>query len=306
MDFDLPESVRSRIREELPEARRVRRLLHAQPETKFEEVQTAAFLRQACASAPLILDPPLIGTDVTGRIEGALPGPTILLRADMDALPLQEDAPARPWRSTCPGKAHACGHDGHMAILLGALRVLAASTDILPGTVRFVFQPAEEEIGGGKAMVARGFLDLNPKPDAVFALHGWPGQAAGTVSAAPGATMAAADSFVVRIHGHGAHGAQPQRSKDPVLTAAEAICALQTLASRSVDPLQPFVLSVCSLHGGTTRNVIPAEVQFEGTLRCFDPELRSFVRIRMEEILAGICAANGCHHSLEIIEGYSP
>jgi amidohydrolase len=155
-------------------------------------------------------------------------------------------------------------------------------------------------------MIARGLLDLDPTPDAAFALHGWPGQTAGTVSAAPGPTMAAADSFVVRIRGQGAHGAQPQRSKDPVVAAAQAICTLQTLASRSVDPLQPFVLSVCSLHGGTTRNVIPAEVQFEGTVRCFDPELRSFVRIRMEEILAGICTANGCHHSLEIIEGYSP
>ena len=305
MTSRLPEKIVDRIHELLPSIRRLRHDLHGKPELKFEEFGTMATIRAFLDACGVDTLDPMIGTDTIGLLRGGLPGPTILLRADIDALPIRENS-AKSWSSTEPGKSHACGHDGHMAILLGTAKVLSEFSADLAGAVRFVFQPAEEDVGGGKALVAKGLLDLEPRPDLAFALHGWSGLPLGKISCAPGPSMAAADSFSVRIRGKGGHGGMPHEAVDPVVAAAQCVLALQTVASRWVDPGKPVVVSVCSLHGGNTRNVIPGEVSFEGTVRYFDKGLRGFIRDKMGSILDGICAASGCALVFEFIEGYIP
>lgn len=305
MNFSLSDTLRCRIREMLPEVVELRHRLHRAPETKFEEYRTMDTIREYLADGAVKLMAPLLGTDTIALLRGEKPGPTVLLRADIDALPLEESS-GLPWSSANSGRSHACGHDGHIAMLLGAARVLGNSVDELAGNVRFVFQPAEEEVGGGKALVAKGLLDLVPRPDVAFALHGWSGIDLGKVSGAPGTAMAAADSFVVKVRGSGGHGGQPHRTADPIVVAAQAIGTLQTIVSRNVDPLKPAVVSVCTIRGGKARNVIPEEVVFEGTVRYFDKNLQSFIRDRMHSILSGACAAGGCTHTLEFIEGYIP
>jgi len=305
MDFNLSDAVRGRIRKILPEATMLRHQLHASPETKFEEHQTMALVRGFLSGGKIELLEPMLGTDTIGLLRGEKPGQTVLLRSEIDALSL-DDVSGKPWSSKYPGKAHACGHDGHMAMLLAAARVLEQSTDELAGNVRFVFQPAEEEIGGGKAMVGKGLLDIVPRADVAFSLHGWSGLGPGIVSCAPGVAMSAADSFVVKVRGKGGHGGMPHKAADPIIAAAQAISALQTLVSRSVDPLEPVVVSVCSISGGHSRNVIPGEVTFEGTVRYFNKDLRAFIRDKMDSILRGTCSAGACSHSLEFIEGYIP
>ena len=178
--------------------------------------------------------------------------------------------------------------------------------DHLHGSVRFVFQPAEEETGGGRRMVEKGLLDTEPRPAAVFALHGWPGVRLGSIASAPGPMLAAADRFTIRVTGKGTHGARPHAGVDPVLTASQLVLALQGVVSRSIDPLKPAVLSVCSIHGGRASNVIPTEVVMEGTTRYFDASLKDELRRRMEEIVRGVCAAAGAAGSLEYEEGYIP
>ena len=305
MDFHLSDAVRDRIQEMLPEAIELRHRLHGQPETKFEEYGTMALIRDTLSGGSMEILDPIVGTDTVGLLKGKKPGPTVLLRTEIDALPI-DDASGKPWASKIPGKSHACGHDGHMAMLLTAAKVLEQSKDELAGNLRFVFQPAEEEIGGGKALVRAGLLELEPRPDVAFALHGWSGLRLGAVSSAPGPAMSAADSFVVRISGKGGHGGMPNKAVDPILAAVHAIEALQTIASRLVDPLEPVVVSVCSISGGHSRNVIPAEVAFEGTVRYFNKGLQGFIRDKMDQILKGTCVAAGCTYSFEFIEGYIP
>jgi amidohydrolase len=283
----------------------VRRRLHRTPETRFREEETAATIRQLLPGAGARLLPPLLGTDTAAVLDGARPGRTVLLRADIDALPLP-DRTGRPWCSTREGASHACGHDGHIAMLLGAARLLAGLRDELAGSVLLVFQPAEEEEGGGKMLIEKGLLERGPRPDAAFALHGWPGLPAGSVGAGSGAVMAAADRFFLTVKGSGGHGALPHRASDPVLAAAHLVTALQSVVSRSVDPLAPAVLSVCSIHGGQASNVIPDSVTLEGTVRYFDSRLRGLIADRMERIAAGTCAAFGCAHELACEDGYIP
>lgn len=305
MGFNLSDAVRDRIKKVLPEAIELRHQLHGSPETKFEEHQTMARVRGFLSDGKMEILDPIIGTDTVSLLRGDKPGPTVLLRAEIDALSVN-DASGKPWSSKYPGRSHACGHDGHMAMLLAAAKVLEDSTDELAGNVRFVFQPAEEEIGGGKALVGKGLLDLSPRPDVAFALHGWSGLGLGIISCAPGVAMAAADSFVVKVRGKGGHGGMPHKAADPIVAAVQAIAALQTLVSRSVDPMEPVVVSVCSISGGHSRNVIPDEVVFEGTVRYFNKALQAFIREKMDAILRGACAAGGCTHSLDFIEGYIP
>lgn len=305
MDFSLSEKVRRRIKDILPEAMQIRHQIHSFPETKFEEQKTMALIRGFLSGGKIELLEPMIGTDTVGLLRGEMPGPTVLLRADIDALPLEE-ASGKDWRSTIPGKAHSCGHDGHTSMLLAAAKVLEESTEELAGNVRFVFQPAEEEIGGGKALVGKDLLDLAPRPDVAFALHGWRDLGLGMVSGAPGPTMAAADSFMVTVRGKGGHGGQPHKTADPIVAAAQAISSIQTIVSRWVDPLKPAVVSVCTIRGGYTRNVIPEEVVFEGTVRYFDKDLQTFIRDKMDSIVGGACASGGCTYTLDFLEGYIP
>jgi amidohydrolase len=283
----------------------MRHSLHRIPELHFEEVETAAFLRQRLAGTRLEVLPPLMGTDTVALLRGGSPGRTVLLRCDVDALPVTEKT-GKAWSSTHQDKAHSCGHDGHMAMLFGAAKVLEGLAGELAGAVRFVFQPAEEEVCGGRTLVEKGLLDLAPRADYAFALHGWPGVPAGTLASAPGAMMAAADRFTLTVRGKGGHAALPHRAADPVVTAAQIILGFQTIVSRSVDPQEAAVVSVCRVEGGRTSNVIPDSVVMEGTTRYFNRALGPRLRERIESIAAGVCAAAGCTPELSYEEGYIP
>lgn len=299
-----PSELKSRVRAVLPQIIELRRSLHRDPETRLEEHDTARRLRELAAVPGAELQPPLLGTDVVGLLRGAA-GRCVLLRADIDALPV-EDRSGAPWASLHPGRSHACGHDGHMAILVGTLQVLSGLRDHLAGSVRFVFQPAEEEAGGGKLLVERGLLDREPRPQAVYALHGWPGLPAGSVAATPGVAMAGQDRFRITVEGQGGHGAAPHRAVDPVVASAQVISALQTVVSRSIDPVDPAVVSVCTIHGGTASNVIPDRVVMEGTTRYFQPRVRQTLRSRLERVVASTCSAAGARGAVEHSEGYIP
>ena len=304
-----PQDLKRSIRKILPEITAIRRGLHRIPETKLEERETSRRIRELIADTKIELLDPYIGTDVVGLLWGtnAFRGKNInvTLRSDIDALPIRETS-GKSWASEHDGRAHSCGHDGHMAVLIGTLKVLDELSDRFAGSVRFVFQPAEEEAGGGKMMVDKGLLDTDPKPSAVFALHGWPGIPAGAIAAAPGAVMAAQDRFRITVRGRGGHGAVPHKTIDPIVTSAQIVGGLQTIVSRSLEPVAAGVISVCTIHGGTTSNVIPDEVVMEGTTRYFDTKIQTLIRSRMEEVVRGICAAAGAEHSLEYSEGYIP
>jgi len=283
----------------------MRHSLHRIPETHFEEKETSAAIRAFLSGSSLEILPPLLQTDTVGLLRGGSDGPCILLRSDIDALPVQERSGAA-WSSERPGRAHSCGHDGHMAILLGTARVLETYSRELAGSVRFVFQPAEEEAAGGKALIEKGLLDLEPRPTAAFALHGWPGIPVGSLSSAAGPAMAEADTFRITVRGRGGHAAMPHRAADPVLAAAHVVTALQSVVSRSVDPEDSVVLSICRIEGGKASNVIPDEVLLEGTTRYFDRSLQRLLRERMQRTVDGICAAAGCTAVLDYQEGYVP
>ncbi len=313
-----PKDLKKRAREILPEITEIRRALHRIPETKLEERETSKRIRELVSDANIELLEPYIGTDVVGLLWGTKTDArrdaadrtprasiNVTLRADIDALPIEESS-GKSWRSEHDGRAHSCGHDGHIAILIGTLKVLDRLTDLFDGSVRFVFQPAEEEAGGGKMMVDKGLLDADPKPSAVYALHGWPGIATGTIAAIPGPAMAAQDRFRITVKGKGGHGAVPHRTIDPIVTSAQIINGLQTIVSRSMEPVAAGVVSVCTIHGGTTGNVIPDQVTMEGTTRYFDKKIQSLIRSRMKEVIHGICASAGASYSFDYNEGYIP
>ena len=304
-----PAELKKRIRKILPKITEIRHGLHRIPETKLEERETSNRIRELIADTKVELLDPYIGTDVVGLLwgtkESRRKNVNVTLRSDIDALPISEKS-GKSWASEHEGRAHSCGHDGHMAVLIGTLMVLDGLSDCFAGSVRFVFQPAEEEAGGGKMMVDRGLLDADPRPSAVFALHGWPGIPAGTIAAAPGAAMAAQDRFRITVRGRGGHGAVPHKAIDPIVTAAQVVGGLQTVVSRSLEPVAAGLISVCTIHGGTTSNVIPDEVVMEGTTRYFDKKVQTVIRSRMEEVIRGICASAGAEHSFEYSEGYIP
>jgi amidohydrolase len=304
-----PAELNRHVQRVLPEIIELRHRLHMIPEIRLEEFKTSALLREAVRGTKLSLLPQYLETDLVGLLRGTGPdakdSPNVTLRADIDGLPLQEKTGCA-YSSVHPGKAHSCGHDGHMAILVGVLRVLDALSDSLAGSVRFVFQPGEEEVGGGKMMIARGLLEAEPLPAAVFALHGWPGLPAGRLAAAPGPAMAAADVFTITVKGRGGHGAVPHKAVDPILAGAQIISALQSIVSRGINPTLPAVVSVCSFRGGTTTNIIPDEVVMQGTTRYFERKIGERIRRRMHEIIAGVCSAAGAEDTFEYQDGYIP
>ncbi|HEX8967033.1 MAG TPA: amidohydrolase [Chloroflexota bacterium] len=264
-----------------------RRDFHRHPELAHQEHRTARVI--ASRLRELGLDHVRTGvgqTGVVGLLQGSRPGRSVMLRADIDALPLVEADRGQPYRSVLEGAHHACGHDGHMAILLTVAEILAARKHDLPGTVTFVFQPAEERVGGAQGMVTDGALD--PRPDACFGLHLWNELEAGRIDVRPGPIFASADAFAIELGSHGGHAAMPHQTPDPVLASAELIVALQSLISRESPPLESAVLTIGSIHGGTAANIIPSRVELQGTLRVFDPPLRQLLLRRIHEIVRGI------------------
>jgi amidohydrolase len=246
--------------------------LHAHPETAFAEHRTAELVARLLESFGIAVDRGVARTGVIGTLVGAKPGGrAIALRADMDALPIEEKN-GFAHASTHAGRMHACGHDGHTAMLLGAAKYLAEMRNFA-GTVHFIFQPAEENEGGARLMVEEGVLERYPV-DAIFGLHNWPGLPAGQFAIRPGPMMAAFDIFEIAIAGRGAHAAMPHLGIDPVVAAAQIVSGLQTIASRNIHPLAGAVVSVTQIHGGDTWNVIPDSVVLRGTTRSFDPAVR--------------------------------
>lgn len=285
----------------------LRRDFHMHPELGFTEVRTAGIVAKELNALDMEVTTGVAKTGVIGLLEGAKParpgaagragGPVVLARFDMDALPVTEQTGA-PYASTNPGKMHACGHDGHTAIGLTVAKMLHAHRDQLAGTVKFVFQPAEEgtcgeEIGGNEMMIGEGVLD-NPKPDLALALHLWNEQQLGWVHVAEGPVMAGAEEFKITVTGKGGHGAIPHNTVDPVLAASQIVTVLQSITARNVAPLQAAVVSVTMIHAGEAFNVIPPEAKMEGTIRTFEPDVRETVLRRFEEIVNGVAQAMGC------------
>ena len=276
---------------------RWRRDIHAHPELAYQEERTAGLVAERLERWGIEVDRGLAKTGVVGTLSRGS-GPTIGLRADMDALPINETN-TFDHRSRHAGRMHACGHDGHTTMLLGAARYLAEHGDF-SGTVRFIFQPAEEAAGGAKLMIDEGLFDRFPV-DAVFGMHNWPGLGAGRFGTCTGPLMASLDCFDVRIEGKGTHGATPQRGVDPIVASTQVISALQTIVSRNVDPNEPAVVSVTKIHGGDAHNVIPAQVQLGGGVRCFDPTVRETLHRRIREVVEGICASLGASGTVEFL-----
>ncbi len=286
-----------------PEIVAWRRHLHRHPELGFEEHRTGEFVARRLRDLGLEVRAGMARTGVAARLAaGSASQPPILLRADMDALPIQEE-PGPEYASEVPGTMHACGHDGHVAMLLGAASLLASRRDALPRDVAFCFQPAEEGLGGAREMIEAGVLEFSGARSA-YALHLWTPYAAGTLHVRKGAMMAAQDEFVATVTGRGGHGAEPHRALDPIVAVAQGIVALQSVVSRSVDPLEPAVVTVGSLHAGSAPNVIPGEARMHGTLRSFREEVRELLRERVREVLEGTSRAAGCRLDLEIRPGY--
>lgn len=266
-----------------------RRDFHAHPEIGFEEVRTSGIVADKLASWGIEVHRGLGRTGVVGVLHGAKgPGRRIGLRADMDALPMDETTNL-PWRSTDPGVFHGCGHDGHTTILLGAARYLAETRDFA-GTAVFVFQPAEEGLGGARAMISDGLFEQHPC-DEIYGLHNSPYHDPGRIGVTPGAAMAAADFFDIHIQGAGSHAAMPERSRDPVVIAAALVQAIQSIVSRNSAPSKEAVLSITQIHAGSAYNVIPDTATLAGTIRYFDTDLGTAIRARMEKIVAGIAGA---------------
>jgi amidohydrolase len=262
-----------------------RRELHASPELSFKEDETARYIAERLDTLGVDkLTQGVGGTGVVAEIRGARPGRSVLVRADMDGLPLTETADV-PFRSTRAGVMHACGHDVHMAIALELARWLADRRHELPGMVRFAFQPAEEQAGGAKAMIDAGVLT---GIDRVLGLHVWSQLPTGHVAVPQGVVMASADMFTVIIRGRGGHGAQPHLTIDAVVIAAQVVTALQTLVSRETSPGSPVVITLGSVHGGTAANIVAGEVVIQGTLRTFDAELRRHLLARIAQVAEGI------------------
>jgi amidohydrolase len=270
----------------------LRRDFHKHPELGFREVRTAGIVARELNALGLEVSTGIAETGVVALLEGAKPGPVVLMRFDMDALPIHEQTGAA-YASVNDGVMHACGHDAHTAIGLTVARLLHKHRAELAGTAKFVFQPAEEGLGGAKRMVDEGVL-ANPRPDLSLALHVWNDKPFGWVGVTDGPAMSASEVFQIKISGKGAHGAAPHTGKDPVLAAAQIITALQSIVSRSVAPLDSAVVSVTKIHAGEAFNVIPPEVNFGGTIRTYKPETREFVLRRVVEIAEGIARALDC------------
>ncbi|MGZ0185184.1 MAG: M20 metallopeptidase family protein [Acidimicrobiales bacterium] len=278
----------------------LRRNLHAEPELGLDNPRTQALVLDALDGLPLEVRTGTGLTSVVADLVGATDGPTVLLRADTDALPMTEDTDLE-FRSTIDGRAHACGHDAHTAMLVGAARVLAARRNELQGRVRFMFQPGEEGFAGARLMIDEGVLD---NVDRAFALHVSPNQRVGTASCRPGPLLAGDTSITVTVRGHGGHASTPHLATDPIPATAAIITALQTTVTREVDVFDPAVLTIAHVVAGTTTNVIPETAFFEGTIRCISERTRARIREAVARTIRGVAEAHGCTVDIEMVDGY--
>jgi len=294
------EAIRRAARARADLAVGLRRELHRIPELGFQEVETTRLVEAFLAERGIPFERSPSGTGgvaVLGSGE-----PVVLLRADLDALPLEE-ATDLPFRSSHPGRMHACGHDAHAAMLLAAADALASGEIPFEGRVACVFQPAEEGPGGCRRLLEEGLLERHPARFAA-ALHVWPGLPTGTVGLAPGPVMASMDRVRLAFHGRGGHGAYPHACVDPVVMAAEGVLALQTVVSRRLDPLEPALFTVGAIHGGNAPNIIPDRVDLLGTIRAYSPAVRERLIAGIREVGDGVAAAHGGWFSCAVDEGY--
>ena len=284
----------------------IRRDIHAHPELAFHETRTADIVARELTAYGLEVHRGLAKTGVVSVLRKGNSPRSIGLRADMDALPLQEKSDL-PYRSKHKGQMHACGHDGHTALLLGAARYLAENKDRLDfeGTVHFIFQPAEEAEGGAEIMIQDGLFRQFPM-DAVYGLHNWPGIAAGEMSIMPGPVMAGTCAFEITIRGHGCHAAMPNQGVDTLVVASQLVLALQTVVARNLHPCESAVISVTQIHGGEAFNIIPDDAVLRGTIRTFKPEIQALVEQSIERLCGGIASAFGAQINVHFDLRYPP
>ena len=288
--------LREKIRAVLPDVKSLRHQLHQIPEIALKEYKTSARIREYLEKLGLPILPSTLETDVTAVLKGGKPGPVVLLRADIDALPITETTGV-PYASKHPGFAHSCGHDGHMAILLGTAAVLSQMRDQIAGTVKFLFQPAEESEAGAKSMVKAGYLEKEPKASEAYALHGWPCVPAGAVECCTGPIMAAINDFEITLTGAGGHGAVPERAVDLISAASRFILGMKEYTASINTPENPVVCSVCTILGGSIFNVFPDKVVIRGTTRYLDESVGDRIREKMRELLdKHILPAGGKYH----------
>lgn len=284
---------------------RYRRHFHAHPELSLEEFETAAFIERELRDRAFDEIRTKVGkTGILATLHGGKPGPVTLLRADMDGLPMDELNDVE-YRSTRSGAMHACGHDGHVAILLAAARALSDRKAEVPGTLVFCFQPGEEGYAGNRLMIEDGALE-NPHVDRTFALHLYSGLEAGKIGIRDGPFFASSDRFQIALVGKGGHGAMPHTAVDPIVAGAHLVTMLQTLASREIAPKDPVVVTIGALHAGTTFNVIPDRAEIMGTTRAFDDDVRRSMPERMERMVEGVCDAMRLNYEFEYAWGYPP
>ena len=282
----------------------IRHQIHMNPELGFEEYETSKLVSSELEKLGIEVTKNVAKTGVVGLIKGGYPGKTVALRADMDALRINEEGDYE-FKSKNPGVMHACGHDGHTASLLGVAMMLNEIKDELHGNVKLIFQPAEEVEGGALPMIKEGVLE-NPKVDAVFGGHLWGSIEEGKVAVKHGAMMASPDIFTIKIHGKGGHAGVPHASVDPVPIMAQVITALQTIVSRKNDPTNPLVISCCNVHSGECHNAIPTEALIQGTVRTLNNETRDFAEETIEKFVKGIVESQGASYEFEFIRQFPP
>ncbi|MEM0144704.1 MAG: amidohydrolase [Thermoplasmata archaeon] len=280
----------------------LRRLLHQHPEIAHKEFETYKIIQEHLRALDLEIRAPVAGTGIVAEIKGKEKGKTVAIRADIDALPIREENDV-PYKSKNEGYMHACGHDAHMSMVYGAALILNEMRDKINGNVRFIFQPAEEEgtVGGAKPMIDEGALD---GVDYILGMHVWPELPEGTVGFRSGPFFAAADTFTLEVIGKGGHGAKPDLAIDPILISSKVIESLQAISSREIDPLEPVVLTIGSIHGGSAHNIIPEKVEMKGTVRTMNPNTRDSMEGKIRRIIKGVTSAFNANYNLNYIYGY--
>ena len=298
------QNVRLALRSLHPQVMTWRRQIHQHPELGFAETLTAQFIHEKLTQWDIPHEIGIAKTGIVALVRGDRPGPVLAIRADMDALPIHEENDL-DYKSKHPGKMHACGHDGHVAIALGTAHYLNTHRHTFSGTVKFIFQPAEEGPGGAKPMIEAGVLN-NPDVDALIGLHLWQQLPIGTLGVREGALMAAVETFDCTILGRGGHGAIPQQTIDSIVITAQIITALQTIVARNLDPIDSAVVTVGTFHAGTACNVIADTAQISGTVRYFKPQYADYFDRRIEQIISGVCTMHGATYQLNYRKLYPP